>query len=410
MEMNVDDFSMTSDYCSIDELDSETREDLEVALYGMLHHASNDEDHFIDSLSINENTSSLPTVLNMASNNAIANTVNHSPKLLKEEKSKAVILASATPTSVSSNQGSQQSAKNSKCLKQAKLLYQSKTHLIKNSKIREHNLKTNPYSEYLIIEESGNSSKSKNPYEVITLSDEEDSKYASINKSSKLSSIKKGFPVRKIFPEMSLGAPSPSFVEGSESDSSITVLPLPDPPPGPSCLNLDSSTDSSTDSSDSEVEVSKPPKINYGRVNIKLNVSQPDNETKLLTSVNPSGTALNWEKYSSTKWTPEMIKFYDKDGFDRDLDAILKSFPKNVKWHLDIDDRRGTDLQRNRYFGKSAKIRCTNCNQWDHVARNCTESRKINGCSICGMPGHKQFGCPKKICLGVSDTICILQI
>ncbi|XP_046451765.1 zinc finger CCHC domain-containing protein 7-like isoform X2 [Daphnia pulex] len=381
MEMNVDDFSMTSDYCSIDELDSEAREDLEVALYGMLHHASNDEEHFINSSSNTENTSSLPTV-NKASENASPHAVNYSPKLSSKDKSKAVILASATPTSVSSNRGSRQSGKKSEYPKQAKI----------------------PHPK-----ESSNSSKLKNPCEVITLSDEEDSKYASINKSSKLSAIKRGLQASvmrdkgKNFPEMSLVTSIPSSVEGSESDSSITVLPLPDPPPGPSYLNLDS-----TDSSDSDVEVLKPSKINYGKVNIKLNVSQPDIESSLFTSVNPSETALNWEKYSSTKWTPEMIKFYDKDGFDRDLDCILKSFPKNVKWYLDIEDRRGTDLQRNRYFGKSAKMRCTNCNQWDHVARYCTEARKIISCSICGMPGHKQFGCPKKICLGCGRPSKIL--
>ncbi len=376
MEMNVDDFSMTSDYCSIDEMDSETREDLEVALYGMLHHASNRE-HFDNSSSSYENTSSLHTV-NIASKNASPSAVNHSPKLSSKEKSKAVILASATPTSVSSNRGSHQSAKKPECPKQEKLPHPRKTHAIKNSKIKELNLNKNPYSEYLIMEKSSISNKLKNPCEVITLSDEEDSKYASINKSSKVSAIKRVLqvPVRsdkgKKFPQMSFVASIPSSVEGSESGSSITVLPLPDPSPGPSCLNLDSSTDSS----DSEVEVLKPSKINYGKVNIKLNVSQPGIESSLFTSVNPPETALNWEKYSSTKWTPEMIKFYDKDGFDRDLDVILKSIPKNVEWHLDIEDRRGTDLQRNRYFSKSAKVRCTNCNQWDHVAKHCTESKK----------------------------------
>ena len=78
MEINVADFSMTSDYCSIDELDSETREDLEVALYGMLHHASNDEDHFVNSSNNPENVLPLSTVMNQESNNVCAtnNSVN----------------------------------------------------------------------------------------------------------------------------------------------------------------------------------------------------------------------------------------------------------------------------------------------------------------------------------------------
>jgi hypothetical protein len=401
MEINVADFSMTSDYCSIDELDSETREDLEVALYGMLHHASNDEDHFVNSSNNPENVLPLSTVMDQESNNVCAtnNSVNDSSELPRSEKSKAVKLESVTPPKNALNQVSKQSTQNSEHLKQTKLSCPSKTNTIRNSKISEHKLKKNPYSQYLIIEDGRNSKNlKKKPCEVITLSDEEDSKYATINKSSKLSVIKRGLSVGSAlsdkFPEVPC-AYSPS-VEDSESDNSVTVL---DPPPRPSCLDLFSSTDSS----DSEVKILQPSKTNYGKVNIKLNIRQPDIESSVMNATNSPETALNWEKYSSTKWTPDMIKFYDKDGFDRDLDVILKSFPKNVKWHLDIEDRRGPDLQRNRYFGKGAKIKCTNCNQWDHAAKNCRDPKKVISCSMCGMLGHNQFRCPKKMCLGVSD-------
>lgn len=399
---------MPSDYYSIDELDTEAREDLEIALYGMLHHASNEGDKSVIPPNNKENSSLIQTtVLDDTSNIAKVKSL-HSSENQNGKQLKATNFVSTSPTSLSSVAGLWQPSQHSDCMKQIILTNKNKTQVSpRNSKPKEQlDLKRNPYSQRLIIEESSKPSwLKKKPLEVITLSDEEeeeDSKYASINKSSIQNMGKKilSFPAgaAKALPDTLITLPSASSIDGSESDSSVTVL---DALPGPSCMYVDSSTDSS----DSEIEVTQPPKIGYDKVNIKLNIKQPGLESSHVTCSNPSSSSLNWEKYSSEKWTPDMIKFYDRDGCDRDLEATLKSLPKNVRWHLDIEDRRGSDLQRNRYFGRSAKMRCANCSQWDHLAKDCRESRKVISCGICGLLGHKQFACPNKMCLGVSDTI-----
>ncbi|XP_057371407.1 uncharacterized protein LOC130692334 [Daphnia carinata] len=423
MEMNGANFSMPSDYHSIDELDSEALEDLEIALYGMLHHASNEEECCLNPTNYTNNSLHTQAAVPDDGRNYPKSEEGHSsPESQNEEQSKPANFVCIPPVSLLSNIGYEQSKKHLECMEKTKVTSRNKTQdFLRNINPKEQPLtsfkKRNPFSQRLIIEESCRPSQLKRkPFEVITLSDDEDSKYVSIDKSSKHNDTKRVFPLPlgiERGPQIaSISLPvdsSASSAEGSESDSSVTVL---NPLPGPSCMYVDSSPDlspsSTTDSSDSEIEVMKLPKIGYDKVDIKLNVNSPNTGSTLDTCINSSSSGLNWQKYSSEKWTPEMIKFYDRDGSDRDLEAILKSLPKNVKWHLDIEDRRGSDLQRNRYFGKSAKTRCTNCSQWDHLTKDCRDPRKIISCGICGLLGHKQFACPNKMCLGCGRPSKIL--
>ena len=136
-------------------------------------------------------------------------------------------------------------------------------------------------------------------------------------------------------------------------------------------------------------------------------------DSTLLTLINPTegnpcGETSNWKKYCSTKWTPEMIEFYEERDQGPFLDTILKSNPDNIQWYLDEEDRRRKDVprlsknfQKNRYFGKIAKKRCFNCNQWGHEVKSCQDPIKLRACSICGMPGHSCDKCPNQMCLGV---------
>ncbi len=390
------------DYCNIEDLDPETLEDVEVALYGMLHHASC-EDYTV----IPEANSGNPH-----QNHALSPTLSElksSTRNLLEELTPITVnnICKVEPVSSCSTKPNEDGERLNKNLKEIKSLSPKKSHSPsktisnKNDSKKQLSLKKNPYSQYLVIE--GNSTPSSlkgTSCEVITLSDEEDSKYASINKSTFLRSTKSkegGF--KKVSSTSHLSSSANSTLDGSESDSSVVLLDSLNRTSSPS---YDTSLLSS-DSSDSDIEFLESSRLSYTNVNLKLNVSQTDNiDSSLMACINPSGSQFNWEKYCSTKWTPDMIQFYDKSDKGPDLDAILKSFPKNIKWYLDDEDRRGSSLQRNRYFGKSAKMRCTNCNQWDHATKNCREPRKICGCGICGMPGHKSFACPKKVCLGVS--------
>ena len=94
-----------------------------------------------------------------------------------------------------------------------------------------------------------------------------------------------------------------------------------------------------------------------------------------------------------------MITFYTNAAAKVDLEGMMNSIPRDGYWHLDREDRFGPDLQRNRYFAKAARIRCSNCNQFGHQAKVCPDPRKIPCCVLCGSSGHKMYACPKKICL-----------
>ena len=187
--------------------------------------------------------------------------------------------------------------------------------------------------------------------------------------------------------------PSTSSIldDTSESDSGIDLLN-----PG-SILQSETSspityvTISSADSPD--IEVSESSTISYSDVTYSDSTCEyPD-----------------WKTFCSTKWTPEMIKFYDEEQNEASsLDAILKSLPDNVKWRVDDEDRQGSSLQtkqdtrKKRRKGKQP--RCSNCNQWGHVKQHCKEKLKKIICETCGMEGHKfsESQCPaNKMCFGV---------
>ena len=98
---------------------------------------------------------------------------------------------------------------------------------------------------------------------------------------------------------------------------------------------------------------------------------------------------------------PNLFRFYDREGQNTDLNAIMNSIPKHAEWYLCQEDRRGNHSGNNRYFGKANKVRCTVCHQWDHAASDCAKRFKLPSCHICGMQDHKTFGCPTKVCLSV---------
>ena len=387
---------INTDYCNIEDLDPETLEDVEIALYGMLHHASYEEDYIVNTGAHFSNP------LQNCSPPPEKAILNHSVEVsiptIPENASKIDLVCSSKPTE------DKRRAIISESKKQFKLNPKKPLPIQNSDSRKQASLKRNPYSQFLIIEGNNTSTPAKKTAcEVITLSDEEDSKYASINKSTTLKTTK--FTGRGLKNNVNFQISSPSPVssslsltlddeeDGSESDSSIILL-------NPKSETSTPSYDTLSDYSDSDIEVLQSSKLSYTDVNLKLNVSQPDNIDDV-TYVNPTGEKPNWEKYCSTKWTSDMIQFYDKRDQGPSVDTILRSFPKNAKWYLDNEDRQGSSLQRNRYFGKTAKMRCMNCNQFDHVTKNCREPKKVPTCNICGMTGHISFGCPNKKCLGV---------
>lgn len=400
-EMELNGTSLPIDYYSIDELDPETLEDVEVALYGMIHHASNEENFITNS----ENFLPPVTTPQKKEERRIELLSGTIPETTSKEKLKSLLNVELIQNSNSSTQKTTKQF--SKPAERDKVSSPTKPPSTRTIELhRQCNIKRNPYSQNLVIEESSTKQMKKNivaDCEIITLSDEEDSRYNAVNKSAtkRISKMDYKGSTRNLNTfQSSPMASTISLTGDSDSDCSDSSIVLLNPKPS-SSKYLDETT---SDSSDSDIQVLKSLKTNYDSVNLKLNVNQSDvHSSQMFTPyINTSASNSSWEQYSSAKWTPEMIKFYDKGGCDTDLQKILDSLPKDrEKWELIAEDHSGSSLQRNRYFGKSGKMRCANCNQWDHLAKHCREPRKIFNCNICGMPGHKPFGCPKKICLGV---------
>lgn len=369
-----------SNYNNIEELDQEDLEDVEVALYGMLHY-SNDEGYA--SIPTSSDSSSTPTQIDEEKNqetptSSASNNINN--KVTPTES------ITRLPDVKSKTNGDSESFK-------GQVPSTSKQTLSTKKKGSNYNnLLPDLCNRNIVVEKSMERKSKKKSYEVITLSDEEDSKYASINKATTLRTKRKE---QKELP--------PVCILSDSDDTSVIVL---ENRPTPKKVFY---SDSSSDSSDDEVQVLNSSVASLGTVDFRLNISDQSNmNIALTTSLSSSLSQSYWKKYSSTKWTPEMIEFYDQAGRDVDMQAIQKSLPKNANWSVVDADRfgdGGSRGQRNRYFGNASKTRCANCSQWDHDARHCKEPKKIKSCKVCGMPGHRTFDCPRKLCLGVSNIL-----
>nr|XP_033773036.1 zinc finger CCHC domain-containing protein 7 isoform X2 [Geotrypetes seraphini]XP_033773044.1 zinc finger CCHC domain-containing protein 7 isoform X2 [Geotrypetes seraphini]XP_033773053.1 zinc finger CCHC domain-containing protein 7 isoform X2 [Geotrypetes seraphini] len=52
----------------------------------------------------------------------------------------------------------------------------------------------------------------------------------------------------------------------------------------------------------------------------------------------------------------------------------------------------------NRYYMADKNIICRNCDKQGHLSKNCSASRKLPACCLCGNRGHKQYSCPARYC------------
>ena len=370
------------------EVDDETLEDIEISLYGMLHHAANEE-IFLSTSEPTDNpieSSTIPTILleakdikeftELPRNGCESPLYPSNPTNTKSYEESALIPSSPSPKSTTNRRKAPFSAVN---------LERNRVGTSKSPQKRPSSGKCNSFSEYVVIEHCADSSSSRSRQkpsktpEIIEISDDEDSKYRSISKiaSKKVLSKNSSSEVCEVD-------------DSSDTDSSIVVM---------------NATQSSSDSeSESEPEVIE---SSTNGNSLKLNIRgyiEPESTSQISNSEgNHQNMSSHWQKYSCHKWTQEMIEFYDKHGEDQDLEMIAASLPRNARWFVDNSDRFGDlhSLRKNRYFATKSRMRCMNCNQWDHVARECTEPKKITCCQVCGDPGHTPFQCPKKVCFGV---------
>lgn len=103
-------------------------------------------------------------------------------------------------------------------------------------------------------------------------------------------------------------------------------------------------------------------------------------------------------------WCKDMAKYYnevDDSVVDKSIHDVLNSLTRSKEsWPIDSEDLcRSTrsSLTPARYHQRK---RCNNCNTVGHLARACSEPKKIISCSICGRQGHHRSKCKNVRCLG----------
>ena len=72
---------------------------------------------------------------------------------------------------------------------------------------------------------------------------------------------------------------------------------------------------------------------------------------------------------------------------------------------VESDDSQESDFERlkkvkgQRYWEKeNITIKCHNCKQFGHMARECPNETKRMACILCGKDTHESFDCTEKMC------------
>ncbi|XP_044728163.1 putative uncharacterized protein DDB_G0282133 isoform X2 [Chrysoperla carnea] len=105
--------------------------------------------------------------------------------------------------------------------------------------------------------------------------------------------------------------------------------------------------------------------------------------------------ALNLKMRFHTYWTADRETFYNRSwgGETYDHEEERDLMPASLKeWANPIDKMR-----MHRSF--ESKVRCRNCRQQGHIAKNCPVP--VKPCSMCGSRQHREFKCNESCCLTV---------
>lgn len=72
---------------------------------------------------------------------------------------------------------------------------------------------------------------------------------------------------------------------------------------------------------------------------------------------------------------------------------------------MQVDQFKRMKSQTGRYFAEpDITVRCHNCKEVGHYARNCQNARKLEACLLCGKEGHSSFDCYEKLCFRCNKT------
>lgn len=72
---------------------------------------------------------------------------------------------------------------------------------------------------------------------------------------------------------------------------------------------------------------------------------------------------------------------------------------------MQVDQYKRLKMQNGRYFAETdITVRCHNCKEVGHYARDCQNERKRESCLLCGKEGHSSFDCYEKLCFRCNKT------
>ncbi|XP_029458782.1 zinc finger CCHC domain-containing protein 7 isoform X2 [Rhinatrema bivittatum] len=105
-----------------------------------------------------------------------------------------------------------------------------------------------------------------------------------------------------------------------------------------------------------------------------LGSGKEDGDKSIQLNIEGCGTSVDEEGERGVDWSIG----------DKDLEAQIGNC---------VPQRRA-----NRYYTVDKNIICRNCDKRGHLSKNCSASRKLPACCLCGSRGHTKSSCPARYC------------
>jgi len=110
----------------------------------------------------------------------------------------------------------------------------------------------------------------------------------------------------------------------------------------------------------------------------------------------------------NTKRNPDLLipggvlkgnMYFKQNADDKKESSIDKSGDASESDGTEDDAFSKLKNQVSRYFCDSnPTIKCRNCKEFGHIARECPNERKGMNCILCGKDTHDSFDCNEKLC------------
>ena len=130
-------------------------------------------------------------------------------------------------------------------------------------------------------------------------------------------------------------------------------------------------------------------------------MEKPKKEVNVTSKLSQSPTKISEKEVGEISETEDGEISSSVPSFDGKIVGMVKGKPKGIDEDSEESDfdlmKKGAKVQR--YWAEeNITIKCHNCKQFGHMAKDCPNETKKLTCILCGSDTHESFDCTEKMC------------